>query len=162
MFAQIFPILRQRRWSSFQPSQTNLETAGRSHPRSPHERDNSSRSPSPPHCMHQEDHLWLWICIFIYLKSHQAYTSVLCRSSSLLHGATSKARAGIRSGWARLHKQEVSSWSDGLTFSKACRIVAGRQDSSPGAHACDCRTFPRPLCSPPRLTVRGWFFELLY
>ena len=155
MFAQIFPILRQRRWSSFQPSQTNLETAGRSHPWSPHERGNSSHSPSSSHCMHHEDHLWLWICIFIYSKSRQANTTVLCRSSSLSHSAASKASVGIRSGRARLRKQEVSSWSDGLTFSKACRIVASRQDSSPGAHVRDCRTFPRPLCSPPRLTVRG-------
>lgn len=100
--------------------------------------------------------------LYLYLKSHRANTTVLCRFSSLSRSAASKASTGIHSGWARLHKQEVSSWSNGLTFSKACRIVAGRQDSSLGAHMHDCRTFPRPLCSPPRLTVRGWFFELLH
>lgn len=52
-----------------------------SQPWLPHQRGNSSNSPPSP-CRHHEDPLWLWICIFICLKSHRAITSTLCHSSS--------------------------------------------------------------------------------
>lgn len=44
-----------------------------------------------------------------------------------------------------LPEQEVSPWSDGLMFLKACSVLAGRQAFSPDARVPACRTVPRPL-----------------
>lgn len=127
MFAQILPILCQRRWSSLPPSQKALETMRCSQPQSPHQRGNSSQFPSlllagimktPYGCR--------FVSLFIWNPIEPSHPrSAVPPPPS--HSAASKTSS---TGWARL-----SSWSEGMAFSKACRNVASRQDSSPGAVA---------------------------
>lgn len=147
MFAQIFPILGQCRWSSFQPTQIKLEAAGCSHPQ-PHVKEAIPDLP-PPLCVDHEDHLWQWICVFLLFKIPSSKHNGTVLFLLPVHGV------GVCSRRARLHQQEVSSCSDALTSPKVSRIIASRRGSS--SCVCDRRAFPRRLCSPPSHSKRMIF-----